>query len=79
MSAGSDRVAIYAVPMSDSEALTARAGVACHDLVGWMMWDPKAIADYQALGVPDGIGWVVAWRLASLGDINPAVASLPCT
>jgi hypothetical protein len=57
------------------EALTARAGVAGHDLVGWMMWDPRAIAGYKALGVPDGIGWVVAWRLASLGDVNPAVAA----
>ena len=61
--------------MSDPEALTARAGVACHDLVGWMMWDPRAIAEYKALGVPDGIGWVVAWRLASLGDVNPGVAA----
>jgi hypothetical protein len=61
--------------MSDPEVLTARAGVAGHDLVGWMMWDPRAIAGYQALGVPDGIGWVVAWRLASLGDVNPGVAA----
>jgi hypothetical protein len=61
--------------MSDPEVLTARAGVAGHDLVGWMMWDPRAIAEYKALGVPDGIGWVVAWRLASLGDVNPGVAA----
>jgi hypothetical protein len=61
--------------MTDPEALTARAGAACHDLVGWMMWDPRAIAEFKALGVPDGIGWVVAWRLASLGDVNPGVAA----
>ncbi len=61
--------------MTDAEDLTARAGVACHDLVGWMMWDPAAIAGYKALGVPDGIGWIVAWRLASLGNANPAVAA----
>ncbi len=35
----------------------------------------EAIAEYKALGVPDGIGWVVAWRLASLGDVNPGVAA----
>ena len=57
------------------QALTARAGLACHDLVGWMMWDPAAIAAYEALGVPNGAGWVVAWRVASLGDVSPAVAS----
>jgi hypothetical protein len=68
-------MAIYAAAMAAPEALTARAGVAGHDLVGWMMWDPRAIAEYKALGVPDGIGWVVAWRLASLGHANPAVAA----
>ncbi|MCP5028620.1 MAG: hypothetical protein GY929_20275 [Actinomycetia bacterium] len=61
--------------MIDSRALTARAGLACHDLVGWMMWDPRAISGYEALGVPNGMGWVVAWRLASLGEVNPAVAA----
>uniref|UniRef100_UPI002629B1D8 helix-turn-helix domain-containing protein n=1 Tax=Ilumatobacter sp. TaxID=1967498 RepID=UPI002629B1D8 len=61
--------------MTDWNTLTARAGVACHDLVGWMMWDPGAIAGYEALGVPGGTGWVVAWRLASLGDTTPAVAA----
>ncbi len=61
--------------MTDWDTLTARAGIACHDVVGWMMWDPAAIKGYEALGVPNGAGWVVAWRLASLGDTNPAVAS----
>lgn len=61
--------------MTDWMSLTARAGIACHDLVGWMMWDPRAIAGFEKLGVPDGVGWVVAWRLASLGDTNPAVAA----
>lgn len=61
--------------MTDWEDLTARAGRACHDLVGWMMWDPRAVADFAALGVPDGIGWVVSWRLAALGDVSPAVAA----
>lgn len=61
--------------MTDSVAFTSRAGIACHDLVGWMMWDADAIAAYERLGVPDGMGWVVAWRLASLGDVAPAVAA----
>ncbi len=61
--------------MTDWNLLTARAGLACHDLVGWMMWDPRAIRGYEALGVPGGAGWVVAWRLAALGDTTPAVAA----
>ncbi|MFW2333101.1 SCO6745 family protein [Ilumatobacter sp.] len=61
--------------MTDWNELSARAGVACHDLVGWMMWDPRAIAGFEALGVPNGTGWVVAWRLASLGDVSPAAAA----
>ncbi len=56
-------------------ALTARTGVACHHLIGWMMWDPAAVEGFAALGVPDGRGWVVSWRLASLGDVSPAVAA----
>lgn len=61
--------------MTDWNALTARAGVAGHELVGWLMWDPAAIARYAALGVPDGAGWIVNWRLAPMGDISPAAAS----
>ena len=63
------------IDATDWPALTARAGVAAHDLVGWMMWDPGAIARYEALGVPGGTGWIVAWRLAALGDPTPAVAT----
>ena len=39
------------------------------------MWDPDTIARYEALGVPNGTGWLVAWRLAPLGDITPAAAA----
>lgn len=63
--------------MTGSELLelTARAGRAAHDLVGWLMWDPEAIRRYAELGVPDGVGWIVAWRLAALGPVPPAVAA----
>ena len=61
--------------MTEADQLTARAGLACHYLVGWMMWDPEALAGYEALGVPDGMGWIVSWRLASLGDVTPAAAA----
>ncbi|MGI9576824.1 MAG: helix-turn-helix domain-containing protein, partial [Microthrixaceae bacterium] len=55
--------------------LAGRAGRAGHDLVGWLMWDPPAKEAYTALGVPEGAGWLVAWRLAALGDCSPAVAA----
>lgn len=61
--------------MTDWNALTARAGRAGHELVGWLMWDPGAIARYEALGVPNGAGWIVNWRLAPLGEVSPAAAS----
>jgi len=61
--------------MTDWTGLTARAGRAGHDLVGWLMWDPDTIARYESLGVRDGAGWVVAWRLAPLGDVSPAAAA----
>ena len=61
--------------MTDWTHLTARAGRVGHDLVGWLMWDPTAIARYSELGVPNGAGWLVAWRLAPLGGISPAAAA----
>lgn len=61
--------------MTDWIALTQRACRAGHDLVGWIMWDPDSIARYEALGVPNGAGWIVTWRLAPLGDIAPAAAA----
>lgn len=61
--------------MTDWTTLTARAGNAGHDLVGWLMWDPDAIARYASLGIENGAGWIVAWRLAPLGDVSPAAAA----
>ncbi|MEL6893285.1 MAG: hypothetical protein AAFP84_16960 [Actinomycetota bacterium] len=61
--------------MTGWNALTARAGRSGHDLVGWLMWDADAIARYAALGVPDGAGWIIAWRLAPLGDVSASAAA----
>lgn len=63
-----------AIP-DDLMRLTARAGHAGHDLVGWLMWDQPAINRFADLGVPNGAGWVVAWRLAPLGAVTPAAAA----
>ena len=61
--------------MTDWTTLTARAGVAAHDLVGWLMWDPDAVDSYGALGIEHKASWIVAWRLAPLGNIAPAAAA----
>lgn len=52
--------------MSDPVALSARAALASHRLVGWTYWDPVAVARYRDLGVPDGFGFYVNSRAAPL-------------
>lgn len=51
--------------------LSRRCAFASHRLVGWIYWDPVGIANYAALGVPDGTGYYIATRgapLAAAGD-----------
>ncbi|HUW01757.1 MAG TPA: hypothetical protein VMW08_05360 [Acidimicrobiales bacterium] len=56
--------------------LTAGAALASHRLIGWIFWDPVGVANYAALGVPDGMGYYVATRGHSLGDAgNGAVTA----
>ena len=52
--------------MPDWSELSAHASKASHQLIGWIYWDPDAIAAYAALGVPDGTGWYIASRGAPL-------------
>jgi hypothetical protein len=62
--------------MTDWAALAQRASRASHDLVGWIFWDPRAIANYAALGVPDGVGYYVATRMGPIaGAGNDAAAA----
>ena len=46
--------------------LSRQCGFESHRLVGWIYWDPTAIANYAALGVPDGLGYYIATRAAPL-------------
>lgn len=52
--------------MTDWIELTRRAALASHRLVGWVYFDPAAMQRYAALGVPDGVGYYIATRGASL-------------
>ena len=63
--------------MTDWNALSARGGRAAHDVVGWMMWDERAKVGFGDLGFPNPDAWIVAWRLAGLGDTpHPVMASM---
>ncbi|NBY62075.1 MAG: hypothetical protein EBQ54_07235 [Actinobacteria bacterium] len=54
--------------MTDWRQLSARASLASHRLIGWIYWDPDAIARYTALGVPNGLGYYIASRAAPLAS-----------
>lgn len=64
--------------MIDASDLTARAAFASHRLIGWIYWDPDAIARYTALGVPEGRGYYVASRCAPLAAAGPDVVAAAC-
>lgn len=62
---------------TDWPELSRRAALASHRLIGWIFWDPTAIANYAALGVPNGMGYYIASRaapLAAAGDQAVAAA-----
>ncbi|MEQ8841888.1 MAG: hypothetical protein RIB98_12985 [Acidimicrobiales bacterium] len=62
--------------MTDWANLAQRASRASHDLVGWIFFDPTAVAAYAELGVPDGAGYYAATRFGPLaGGGNDAVAA----
>ena len=61
---------------NDWEELSRRAAFVSHRLIGWIYWDPRAIANYEALGVPNGFGYYVSTRAATLGEAgNKAVSA----
>lgn len=60
----------------DWRSLTAAAAFASHRLIGWIYWDPEAIANYAALGVPNGFGYYIVTRTAGLAPAgNDAVVA----
>ncbi len=62
--------------MSDRLERSRRCGLASHRLIGWIYWDPTAIANHTALGIPNGFGYYIASRGASLADAgNGAVTA----
>jgi hypothetical protein len=63
-------------PSDDWIERSRRAALASHRLVGWIFWDPVGIANYEALGVPNGLGYYIATRGAPLAAAgNQAVTA----
>lgn len=46
--------------------LAQRASAAIHDLIGWIIFDPRAKDNYANLGIPDGMGYYVATRFGPI-------------
>ena len=61
--------------MTDWTSLSARASMASHRLIGWIYWDPVAIAAYEDLGIKDGFGYYVATRGAPLAAAGHQVVA----
>jgi hypothetical protein len=62
--------------VADWPALAQRGSRACHDLIGWIYFDPKAAEMYGDLGVPDGAGYYAGSRFAPIaGGGNDVVAA----
>ena len=55
--------------------LTGRAALQSHRLIGWIYWDPRAIENYEALGVPNALGYYIASRGATLGHAGNEVVT----
>lgn len=63
---------------NDWQALSAQASLASHRLVGWIYWDPDAIARYANLGIENGMGYYIATRCAPLASVGDEVVIAAC-
>ncbi|MFM9112472.1 MAG: SCO6745 family protein [Actinomycetota bacterium] len=68
----------YGRGVTDWTALSARASLASHRLIGWIYWDPHGIEGYAKLGVPNGFGYYVATRCAPLASAGASVVTAAC-
>jgi hypothetical protein len=60
------------------QVLSAQASLASHRLVGWIYWDPNAVARYTALGIENGLGYYIASRCAPLASAGDEVVIAAC-
>lgn len=60
---------------ADWTALSARASIASHRLIGWIYWDPIALENYRALGLEMGGVTYIASRSAPLASAGAQVVA----
>jgi hypothetical protein len=61
---------------TDWVAVSRRAAFGSHRLIGWIYWDPGAVAAYEAAGIPGGgAGYYLVSRGAPLGDAGNQVVT----
>ena len=64
--------------MTDWTAVTTRNARSVQTTVGWIFWDPGAVARYEAAGMPEGLaaplGYIAA-RCAPLAAVGPAAVT----
>lgn len=56
--------------MTDWVAITRRNARSVQTTIGWIFWDPDAVARYEALGVPGPLGYLAS-RCAPLAPAGP--------
>lgn len=56
--------------MTDWTAITRRNARSVQTTIGWIYWDPGAVARLEAMGLPGGLGYI-AGRCAPLGPAGP--------
>ena len=64
--------------MTDWQAISRRNARSVQTTVGWIFWDPGAVARYQAAGLPDGLAGplgYIASRCAPLAPAGPAAVT----
>jgi len=61
---------VYPEPDAEVVALTRQLARSVQTTVGWIFWDPGAVARYEALGLPGPLGYIAA-RAAPLGPAGP--------
>ena len=56
--------------MTDWAALTKRNARSVQTTIGWIYWEPRAVARYEALGIPGPLGYIAS-RAAPLAPAGP--------
>jgi hypothetical protein len=63
--------------MTDWVAIARRNARSVQTTIGWIFWDPGAVARYEALGVPGPLGYIGS-RAAPLAPAGPEAVTAAC-